>query len=95
MEFTDALYWFARGMFYGIVVATTMVLWAWIENSEWLKYDNRVEPHGADAYLMKRASASRMFFICIASIFWPLVLVFIALRWIFSIPFIIYRKTDR
>jgi hypothetical protein len=92
---TEEVIWFARGVFYGIVVATTMGLWAWIENSEWLKHDNRVEPPGADIYLMKRGSTPRIFFICIASIVWPLMLVFIALRWITSIPIVIYRKTDR
>lgn len=87
--------WLARGILYGMVVTTAMGLWIWFENSEWLKYDNRVEPHGADTYLLKRGSSLRIFFIVIASIVWPLTLVFIALRWIISIPFVIYRKTDK
>lgn len=95
MEFVDALYWFSRGVFYGMAMTATMSLWLWFENSEWLKYDNRVEPNGADTYLLKRGSTPRMFFIVFASIVWPLILVFIALRWIISIPFVIYHKTDR
>lgn len=95
MEFTDALIWFGRGMFYGMAMTTIMSLWIWFENSEWLKYDNRIEPRGADTYLLKRGSTPRIFFICIASIVWPLMLIFIALHWIISIPLVIYSKTDR
>lgn len=87
--------WFFRGVLYGLIMMSTIGLWIWAENSTWLKHDNRVEPHGADTYLLKRNSTPRLFFIVIAGMVWPLALALVLLYGLFRIPILIYKKTGK
>lgn len=96
MFFTDIdLLSFLFGMMYGIVAISTMHAWNIWVSWEYIKHDNTKGKHGTDTIEIEKVSVRRALLIGVASLVWPLTLVFATLYGLFRIPILIYKKTSK
>lgn len=84
--------WFFRGVLYGLIMMSTIGLWAWFDSTDFFGYDHEKE---VTTYKIKKTPTPRLFFIVTAGMVWPLTLALVLLYGLFRIPILIYRKTER
>lgn len=92
MSNQDILMAFIWGIIYGVLTMGIAMIWLKATTTEW-KHSNGEGT--IDIYEVTLPSFGRIFYVVIASLFWPLTLALVILHGLLRIPLLIYQKTEK
>ena len=89
---SDYLTAFLFGAMYGVIITSIAMTWLRVTTTEWKHHDGT---NTIDTFDYTAPSLGRIFYIVIASAFWPLSLLLLIAYGILRLPIYVYRKTGK